>query len=311
MMKLLTYVKGFTENSTNVRFSFTKNISGIITAIAVSMVSSSSQALSTSDYAMPWGWSILEKSTVTGTHYANVHTYKNTPDSNSGSYTSSVALVDIPKGARIDMMQYYAGQNTNNFPTFYRGTIDYWWNQMPLSSSRVAAVNAQFFNTSINPTTLSYAIKDNGHLYDSSDPNSATNARQVNIYPNNTVTVTSANNGMYLEQYAPIAIVGKSIDSLPSPDYAIGRTYLCAKPTYRGNNVLLVYVTKRKTQQDANNELATWGCYNNNTVGMDGSGSTQFRTKAGNFLYGVSNPFTAGEDRRTIPQVIGIYNDAN
>lgn len=57
-----------------------------------------------------------------------------------------------------------------------------------------------FFNTSINPTTLSNAIKDNGHLYDSSDPNSATNSRQVNIYPNNTVTVTSANNGMYLEQ---------------------------------------------------------------------------------------------------------------
>lgn len=183
---------------------------------------------------------------------------------------------------------------------------------MPASTSRVLVVNAQFFSTDKDPAVLSYAIKDNGYIYYSGDPNSATNGKQLNVYPNNTVTVTNSNAGNYNEQNAATAIVGKNINNMPSPNFSLGRTYLCALNTNRGNNVMLIYVTHAKTQYDANAELASWGCYENNTVGMDGSGSSQMYTKkSGAVVYGISNPSNGTADRRTIPQAIGIYNDAN
>lgn len=274
--------------------------------VCCSLLSLPAFALSESDYSKPSGWSILEKSTVTGGHYSNVHTYKNS----SGSV---VALVDVPSGARVDMMQYQAPEMYNGFNTFYRGGIEYWWQQMSANSSRVLVMNAQFFGGTEDDgrSTLSFAIKDNGHVYPSgyaSDGNGK--ARQLNIYPNNNVTVTPAPSGNYVEYNAPTAIVGKHITDLPSDSFSIGRSYLCAMPTYRGNNVLLMYTTSGKTESDANKELASWGCHAGNTLGMDGSGSSQIRTKQGYVSYGVSGLF-GSKDKRMIPQVIGIYNDAN
>lgn len=184
---------------------------------------------------------------------------------------------------------------------------------MPTNSGRVLVMNAQFFGAikGTNRATLSFAIKDNGHVYPSGDANTANDkAKQLNIYPNNNVTVVDASDGHYKEHHAPTVIVGKHITDLPSAASRRGRTYLCAMPTKRGNNVLLMYITRSKTQNQANAELKTWGCREGNTLGMDGSGSSQLRTKGGYTSYGVSDD-KGNSDKRTIPQVIGICNDAN
>lgn len=277
--------------------------------MATLFISTQAYALAEFEYAKPAGWGMLEKSAYTGGHYSNVHIYKNSLGNDS--YDTIVALVDIAKGARVDMMQYDTGERRNGHSTFWMNSIEYWWNQMPTNSSRVLVVNGQFFGDGEKnrKATLSFAIKDNGHLYPSADPNSINKtAKQVNIFRNN-VTVTDAYAGNYVEHHAPTAIIGRNINDLSKSGMGLGRTYLCAMPTIRGN-VLLIYVAYKKTADQAKDDLLRWDCHENNTAALDGSGSTQMRTKGGNTLYGASNPL-GWSDKREIPQVIGIYNDAH
>ena len=272
----------------------------IAIGVCCSLFSLPAFALSESDYTKPSGWSILENDPRTRKPYTNVHVYKNLYEG------SMVALVDVPNGARVDMMQYQAPNKVRGFESFYLGDIKHWWNQMPTISHRVLVVNGQYFDPYANPTILSFSIKDDGHVYPSSDPNAGQGkAKQLNIYPNNNVTVVDASDGHYKEHHAPTAIVGMSIKHVDGPRSALGRTHLCAMPTRRGNNVLLIYVAQAKTQEQAAADLMRWGCYESNSLALDGSASSQLYTRAGTFFRGVDRQGKVG---RKVPQAIGIYD---
>lgn len=103
--------------------------------------------------------------------YPNVRIYASKTD-------EYVAVVNLSAGARVAMLQEHKGKHTTKynevFNTFARKDIKDFYNRMYAGSSKVLAVNAQYFHPGMNPTTLSYGVVSNGVVVsDSSDPNNA------------------------------------------------------------------------------------------------------------------------------------------
>lgn len=300
-----------TETNLNSKMLLTK----IAMLVALS-VATSAYAFDNNAPVAPQGWTMVDKSAFTGGHYKNVHTYEKNGD--------FVALVDIAGGARVKMLQYQSGTNENGHNLFWTNSLDYWWNQLPSNSSRVLVVNGQYFNSKVKSrqTTLSYSVRSETWATKSGDPNAHKKPlRQIAFFPNQGVQVTQAVDNEWVQTSAPDGLLGRDVTDGAGANSAVGRTYLCSLPyknaraSYGINPVLMIYLAKAKTQQQANNVLKEWSCDPTMALAMDGGGSSQLRLKSGKkFLSTPSGQIMGiGEQSgtREFPQAIGIFNDAN
>ena len=209
----------------------------------------------------------------------------------------SVVIADMDRN-RVDLgiLNYaYRGK-------FYKDSISNWWKNYA-SYSTFAMINGQFFNTTINPTTLSFPLKDNGHVVTSYvDDNSQKRTLIIDKY--NNAKILRGYTSYYLYNDAPDVIVGLNPSVSKSSWAPIGRNYIggipkgTCNPRYSSCDMkyLMFFIAKRKTQYYMLKEVEKWGVSKYAVVMMDGSGSSQLKSRTSS-MYG---------DGRYLPNVITI-----
>lgn len=270
----------------------------LVIAISI-LVSASAHAFDATNPppSAPSGWSPVEK-------YKNVYIYRKNGEN------TYVQVVDMTQGGHIRLFQYQGPkEGTNN--TYYKNDLNYWWNQLGTDySSRVSVINGQFFNISKNPTPLSYGLKSGGVVEPGADNNTSLGYNlKMMVLDGYAPYTTNWYEGRLYDNSIQNAIVGLDIRADKGMNEAKGRTSICSKPYYsnylrQSTNLFLAYVSSNKTQTNANQDLANWGCNELNTVMLDGSNSSKLKTKGG-IVIDMSD---AGVFYRAIPQAIGIYN---
>lgn len=222
-------------------------------------------------------------------------------------------VVDIRGGAKVRFI-HPEKQGTNPV-MFTKYTLDtLWWGY---SSGQVSMVNGQFFNSGINPTTLSFGVRANSSLLTYGEDKYAYSAslmKQIEFYEGGLsgvvgVNVTQWNEPRLNSQYsAQNIMVGLDPSVAKSPDSSVGRLYMCSKVNPVGPTSpaqwLVALSAQSSTQSTALANINTGGCYG--TIMFDGSGSSQLKTSGGIRMKGV-NIFWWSENR-DIPQAIAIYN---
>ena len=247
---------------------------------------------------VPNGWALKET-------YTNVRIYQ------KGTEESYVQVIDVLYGGRIDMVQ--PGQqygSWGSYPKFSRYSLDTMWNNV--SNTAVSIVNGQFFNSGVNPTYLSFGIRDDWSILTYGQDktyNVTLPLKQLDFIPNFGVIIQQPSTDASLNSaYGSHSIVGLDRKEDRSSGYKVGRMYLCAPIPASPSKYLLIMNLRASTEANANSLLDSWGCYDSRTVMMDGSGSSQLRTRGGTQMYGTSNPWTGSADKRTLPEVIAVYN---
>lgn len=241
----------------------------------------------------PAGWNMVE-------NYKNVKIYRK-----SGENTY-VQLVDMVQGGHVRLFQYQ-GTPSGGFNTYWKGDINYWWNQ-DSDNRKVSVINGQFFNMTTDPTVLSFGLKSGGVIEPGGDNGADPDYphKQINFAAQWPWVSNWTTNSLSSSPNAN-AIVGLDRrTNKSSADSSKGRTYLCAKPYFskalnQNTTLLVVYSSDAKSQPQADVDLNNWGCPLENTVMMDGGGSSKLKTLGG------KAPFVP-DDSRKVPQAIMIYN---
>lgn len=247
----------------------------------------------------PSGWTLRES-------YTNVRIYQ------KGTEQVYAQVVDIRGGAKVRFI--HPGKQGTNPVMFTRYTLDTIWGY---SSGQVSMVNGQFFNSGINPTTLSFGVRANSSLLTYGEDKYAYPAnlmKQIEFYEGGTssvvgVNVTQWNESQLNSQYsAQNIMVGLDPGVAKSPDSSVARLYMCSKVNPAGPTSpaqwLVVLSAQSSTQSTTLANINAWGC--NGTIMFDGSGSSQLKTSGGIRMKG-SNGYWL--ENRDIPQAIAIYNN--
>jgi hypothetical protein len=260
------------------------------TKTALATVFAGISSVSSAQGIPPAGWTLKEQ-------YTNVRIYK---DMTGGfAYTQ---IVDIRSGGKLRFIQPGIQYGSwGSYPKFTKYTLDTLWNYSP---GAVSMINGQFFNTSANPTTMSFGVKSNDSiLTQGQDINSGSGGytlKQIQITDNVGVSVTTGNN--IPTSGAQNIIAGLDPRVNKSRDSNVGRTYLCSK---NNSQWLVIMSNFKSTQSQAETMINAWGCDSGSLVMFDGSGSTQLKSLGGIRLYGSG---TLGTENRNIAQALAIYN---
>ena len=94
----------------------------------------------------PVGWNLVPSASQ-----SNVKVYR------KGTSEVYAQVVDMVGGAKVDMLQIRTG-TSGGFNYYKRDSIDNWYFYGG-NSSRVSVINGDYFNPSISPTTLSFAVR--------------------------------------------------------------------------------------------------------------------------------------------------------
>jgi hypothetical protein len=171
-------------------------------------------------------------------------------------------------------------------------------------------INGQFFDTSLNPTGLSFGVRANSAVLTTGADTSAIAKKQIEFFDNSGVYVTSFNasrlNG---GSSAQNIIVGLDPSVDKNAGWSIGRTYVCSKANPLGpaspSQWLVIVSAQGNTQAEILGNIASLRCDSNSVIMFDGSGSTQLKTGTIR-MQGYSAPFWT--ENRKIPQVLVISN---
>jgi hypothetical protein len=273
------------------KVSFKKTVAATVLA----GVSSASFAFGTGNMpTVPSGWTLKESST-------NIRVYQ------KGTEQVYAQFFDIKGGAKVRFSQTVVS-NTGT-KTFSRQTLDQWWTAY--TGVKNTMINGQFFDTSLNPTGLSFGVRANSAVLTTGADTSAIAKKQIEFFDNTGVYVTSFNasrlNG---GSSAQNIIVGLDPSVDKSGSDTVGRTYLCTKVNPSGpaspSQWLVIVSAASQTQASIYSNITSLGCDSGSVVMFDGSGSTQLQTSGGIRLKG-SNWLYPNENR-TIPQVLVISN---
>ena len=198
-----------------------------------------------------------------------------------GSKENYMQVLDISKGATLELVQEYAGYIyfpqslavNKNMHAFNKYRATDWWNK---TGNPVSLTNGAFFFTSYSPAPLSFPIRMNNSYAQGNDTDpGAIDRRQLEI-SGNTVDVLPYNESRIQYGPNPLVLSGLSPYFSKSSDRSVGRTFVCARYV-GGASPWLMYIMslQGEKQADARITIQNWGCdLQNKTVQLDGGGST-------------------------------------
>lgn len=266
----------------------------IKTAIATVFVvtSSVSFAFGTSNQpSVPGGWTKIQDN-------GNVQIYQ------KGTEQTYMQAIDIKNGGKLQFVQVQNGTDTFGRKLFQRKNVVDWYAYV--GNNPPALVNAQYFNTAINPTTLSFGVKSNGVIITRGD-DIKPKLRQLEIYNNWGAIVRDYAPSFFDNASTTDMIVGYDHTVDISASGRIGRTMVCVPGFYDPYPYVLILSTYNYTRSDAIAQLSNWNCVNSRVIQFDGSGSSQLKTSGGKLMYGLNSQSTV--DKRTFPQAIVSRNN--
>ena len=191
--------------------------------------------------------------------------------------------------------------------SYYKMGISSWRRKL---GNPFAVINGQFFNKDMNPTTLSFGLKSNGDIIHSeiaTDPSDAKKKlRTLTInYTGKASVHDYANHNLIYKLDNKEAIVGLSPDENMSGIFPIGRNYMVVKENTddKSTSSLYLFVARYMNQIGMERKIESWGLSLDNSIMMDGSGSSQLKTNKISYYGGTSK---VKPDYRSLPNVISI-----
>lgn len=256
--------------------------------------------------SVPPGWTLVKSLNT-------VKIYK------EGSKENYMQILDISKGAKLELVQEYAGYiyfpqslaANKNMHAFNKYRPMDWWGKV---GNPVSLTNGAFFFTSYSPAPLSFPIRMNHNYAQGNDTDpGVTDRRQLEI-SGNTVDVFPYNESRIQYGPNPLVLSGLSPYFGKSSDRAVGRTFVCARYV-GGASPWLMYIMslQGEKQADARTKIQNWGCdLQNKTVQLDGGGSTAlvYNTGSGTKLMNGktynSNTQQYVIENRAVPQILVV-----
>ena len=251
----------------------------------------------------PVGWNF-----VSAVSTPNVKIYQ------KGTSKVYAQVVNIGAGAKVELIQNYAGQvqSTGNLQ-YYRGytpmTVANWYSSQ---GAPVSVVNGNYFGTNTNPSSrvyFSFGMRVNGASYDSGAEINPTliNDLQLELFTGQGAYIGTRSAFRLQNGPAQNIIGGLSPAKAINPGGQVGRTGICTLIPSSPSNLMLVMSYERAQQSLVNSDFTAWGCTISGRIMMDGSASSQMRTvNSGVKIDGVNGSNVAG---RAVPQVIVIRNN--
>ncbi len=242
--------------------------------------------------SVPTGWSLVK----------DLKTVKIYKEAGKENY---VQILDISKGATIELVQQQNSAGYQGKVAYNRFTVAQWWGKV---SSPVSIVNGEFFFVT-NPAPLSFPIRVNGTYLQGYDNTLTSSDRQLEGI-GNTVDVLPYNLSRIRNGPNPLVISGLSPTANKSATAAVGRTFVCSR-WVGGTSPWLLYIitAKSEKQSDVVKKLDAWRCdANNKAMMLDGGGSTALAYHDGRSMKvvnGLSSP-TSPPENRPVPQVIVV-----
>lgn len=222
-------------------------------------------------------------------------------------------VVDVSK-VNIDLGVTDYEKHENGHNKYDKKSLSRWW-RSTATSKTFAMVNGQFFNQDTNPSPLSYPLKSNKNIKTNHEEDDKLRKRTLFKYPANKQFYIwdGYESSLLKDIYSSDLIVGLHPDeSSKKYNYTIGRHLIGGiahgncNPDERlcAMRYLVFLLGKSNTQNNMVYRLKQWGVKKGAMVLMDGSGSSQFKTKK-HELYGNSIPLF-WSDKRELPNVIRI-----
>lgn len=237
-------------------------------------------------------------------------TYENIYSSNSIKIQKSteenffVSEIDLSKWVKIDGILWWSGfvEETGE-PLFLKKSINETLEDL-LRKPKII-INWQFFNPVKNPTTLSFATKNNGIIRTAGADNKddllllTVNENIAKIESNSWKNLENAN---WDFGFASFSIKKKSY-----PNEKIGRTYLCLADSEGKNfsSKIKIFVAEAITENDIENEMLKQNCNEKTSLQLDSSGSSRFFHND-KTIYGFAHKWEA--DKRKIPHYIMFFD---